>query len=190
MFYAAPRLIDGVGYAKNTHMNQVMRNTAIFDDTRLKYTKQFDRYNQINAILGCRYLNNYYESDYIEGHNSGSNSSTNLPGSFDPNFFKVTGINNWTKSISNYKNVDYSFDNRYYLSLATSVDGSSRFGNKTEGGFSMFGNSWGVFPSANAAWLVTSEKFMHHVDFINHLKIRAGYGVTGNDNIEDYSTQA
>jgi len=189
MFYAAKRMIDGVGYAENTHTNQIMRNTAIFDDTRLKYTKQFDRYNQINAILGCRYLSNYYESDYIEGHNSGSNSSTNLPGSFDSKFFKVIGVNNWTKSISNYINVDYSFDNRYYLSLATSVDGSSRFGNQTKGGFSMFGNSWGVFPSANAAWLVTSEKFMRHVEFINHLKLRVGYGVTGNDNIEDYATQ-
>jgi len=189
MLYAAKEMIDGVGYSENSRMNQVMRNTAIFDDTRLKYTKRFDKYNQIDAILGCRFLSNYYESDYIEGHNSGSNSSTDLPGSFDSKYFVVNGINNWTKSISNYLNVDYNYSNRYFLSLATSMDGSSRFGNETKGGFSLFGNSWGVFPSVNGAWLVSSEKFMKSVDFINHLKVRAGYGVTGNDNIEDYATK-
>jgi len=188
MFYVAKRMIDGIGYSQNSHTNQVMRNMAIFDDTRLKYTKQFAKYNQINAVLGVRYLNNYYESDYIEGHNSGSNSSTNLPGSFASAFFKVNGVNNFTNSLSNYLNVDYSYDNRYLLSVATSVDGSSRFGSETKGGFSMFGKSWGVFPSANAAWLVSSEKFMRYVDFINHLKVRLGYGITGNDNIEDYAT--
>ena len=189
MFFAAKRMIDGKGYAENTRMNQVMRNTGIFDDTRLKYSTQFDKYNQINAILGCRYLNSYLESDFIEGHNSGSNSSTNLPGSFNADYFKVSGINNWTKSISNYLNVDYSFDNKYLISVATSMDASSRFGNETKGGFSMIGKSWGVFPTINGAWLVSSEKFMKSVGFVDLLKVRAGYGVTGNDNIEDYASQ-
>lgn len=190
MFYVAKRMIDGIGYSLNTHTNQVMRNMAIFDDTRLKYSKQFGQYNLVNAVLGVRYLNNYYESDYIEGHNSGSNSSTNLPGSFATAFFKVNGINNFTNSLSNYLNIDYSYDNRYLLSVATSVDGSSRFGTETKGGLSMFGKSWGVFPSANAAWLVSSEDFMRSADFVSLLKLRVGYGVTGNDNIEDYATHA
>jgi len=190
MFYAAKKNIVGYGYAENTRMNQVMRNIGIFDDTRLNYTKQIDKNNHLNVILGVRYLSNYYESDYIEGHNSGSNSSTSLPGSFKSTFSQVNGLNNLTKSLSNYMNVDYNYDNRYFLSVATSVDGSSRFGNETKGGFSMFGHSWGVFPSVNAAWLVTSEKFMKNLSFINLLKIRGGYGITGNDDIEDYKTVA
>ena len=190
MLYAAPRLIEGYGYALNTHMNQVMRNIGLFDDTRLSYKKQLGRLNQLAVLLGWRYLSNYYESDFIEGHNSGSNSSTTLPGSFDPSFSRATGINNRTNSLSNYMNIDYNFDNRYFLSVATSVDGSSRFGNETKGGFSLFGHSWGVFPSVNAAWLVSSEKFMKNLSCINLLKLRAGYGITGNDAIEDYSSMA
>lgn len=190
MLYAAKQFIEGYGYSENTRMNQVMRNIGIFDDTRLSYKKQLDKNNQLNFLLGWRYLSNYYESDYIEGHNSGSNSSTTLPGSFNSAFSVVDGINNKTKSISNYANIDYNYKNLYFLSIATSVDGSSRFGNETIGGFSLFGHSWGVFPSINGAWLASSEKFMKNVNFINQLKLRAGYGITGNDGIEDYRTVA
>jgi len=69
------------------------------------------------------------------------------------------------------------------------MDGSSRFGNETTGGFSLFGHSWGVFPSLNGSWLISSEKFMKNVSAINLLKFRAGYGVTGNDDIHDYQTE-
>lgn len=190
MLYAAPRHIENYGLALNTRMNQVMRNLGVFDDTRLTYSTKIDNENHLNVILGTRYLSNYYESDYIEGHNSGSNSSTNLPGSFNADFSRVDGINNRTKSISNYMNVDYNYDNLYFLSVATSVDGSSRFGKETKGGFSMLGSSWGVFPSVNGAWLASSEDFMKNIDAINFLKFRAGYSITGNDDIADYNTMA
>ena len=190
MFYVALKKLEGFGYIENTRMNQIMRNTSIFDDTKLNYTKQFNKINNLNVILGWRYLNNYYESDYVEGHNSGSNSSTILPGSFDTHYSITDGLNNLTKSISNYMNVDYNYDNRYFISVAGSIDGSSRFGKETKGGFSLFGHSWGVFPSVNGAWLVSSEKFMKNLNFINLMKVRAGYGITGNDDIEDYRTMA
>ena len=70
------------------------------------------------------------------------------------------------------------------------MDGSSRFGNKTEGGIKLFGANWGIFPSVNAGWLVSSEKFMQSASFIDMLKLRAGYNVTGNDGIEDYAAKA
>jgi TonB-linked SusC/RagA family outer membrane protein len=57
-------------------------------------------------------------------------------------------------------------------------DGSSRFGEN---------NKWGTFPSASVAWRISNEKFLENVSFINDLKIRAGYGVTGNQNIGNYS---
>jgi len=103
---------------------------------------------------------------------------------------KTDGINNLTKSISTYANADYNYNNRYFLNAAVSMDASSRFGNQTSGGFSLFGNSWGVFPSVNGSWLISSEKFMKYISAVNLLKIRAGYGITGNDDIRDYQTQA
>jgi len=186
--YTAPIFIQGIGNSSNARMSQVMRNNTLFSDTRLNFTKKFDTFNSLKVFLGTRYLFDYYESDYVEGHNSLSNSAINLPGSFTN--LSASGINDLTKSVSNYMNVDYSYDNRYLLNIAASMDGSSRFGNETKGGFSLFGHSWGVFPSANGAWLISSEKFMKNLPVINLLKLRAGYGITGNDNIPNYQTLA
>jgi len=188
MYYTPERLIPEFGISRNEINSQVMRNTTVFDDTRLTYEKRFGENNHLKAILGWRYIHNYYESDYVEEHNSGTNNSTTINGDFD--YLQVKGINNLTKSLSNYMNIDYDFNNRYFLSAAVAVDGSSRFGNETKGGFSLFGRSWGVFPSVNAGWVVSSEKFMKNIDFINFCKIRTGYGITGNDGITDYESMA
>ncbi|MFW5878034.1 MAG: SusC/RagA family TonB-linked outer membrane protein, partial [bacterium] len=80
--------------------------------------------------------------------------------------------------------VNYSFDNRYFLSGSVSMDGSSRFGTETVGGINFLGESWGLFPSLNAGWLISSEEFMSGVDnSINLLKLRGGVSITGNDEL-------
>ncbi|HYX05569.1 MAG TPA: SusC/RagA family TonB-linked outer membrane protein [Bacteroidales bacterium] len=184
----APQFIPGLGYSQNVFRGQQMRNTRLFDDTRLQYKHLFNGHHRVDAILGWRYLNNYFENDYAEGHNSGSDQKRNL---YSDEYFKKThGLNNQINSISNYANVNYSYDNRYFLTATVSVDGSSRFGKETQGGFQLFGHSWGVFPSANAAWLVSSEKFMSNIKFISLLKLRASYGITGNDDIAPYAWSA
>jgi len=188
LLFTYPIYITGYGYSANERESQVSRNNSVFSDTRINFTKQFNPTNHLNVFLGTRYINNYFESDYVEGHNSGSNSSVNLHGSFT--YLQTDGINNLTKSISNYANVDYNFDNRYFLNAVVSMDASSRFGNETTGGFSLFGRSWGVFPSLNGSWLISSEKFMKNISAVSLLKFRAGYGITGNDDIRDYQTQA
>lgn len=186
--YAAPIFIQGVGYSYNNRQSQVLRNNSVFSDTRLNYKKKLDEKTLINAFVGTRYLANNFESDFVEGHNSLSNSSINLVGGFK-NLY-TTGINNTTKSLSHYVSVDYNYDNRLMLNLTTSMDASSRFGTETKGGISIFGHSFGVFPSINGAWLASSEKFMKYVPAINLLKFRAGVGITGNDDIKDYQTMA
>lgn len=185
--YTAPIYMPGVGYSENARLSQVFRNSSVFSDTRLNYSKQFDSSNKVSAFAGVRYIYNFFESDYAEGHNSRSNSSVNLLGSFKN--LKTDGVNDITKSLSYYLNADYSFENRFLLNAAMSIDGSSRFGAETKGGFSISGHSFGVFPSVNGAWLISSESFMKNVQAINLLKLRAGYGITGNDDIRDYQTR-
>ncbi|HEY6914161.1 MAG TPA: SusC/RagA family TonB-linked outer membrane protein, partial [Paludibacter sp.] len=186
--YSTPIFIQGIGYSYNSRQSQVLRNNSVFSDTRLTYKKKLDDKTLIDAFIGTRYLVNNFESDFVEGHNSLSNSSINLVGGFK-NLY-TTGVNDMTKSLSHYVSVDLNTDNRFMLNLTTSMDASSRFGNETKGGISIFGHSFGVFPSANAAWLASSEKFMKYVPAINLLKFRAGVGITGNDDIKDYQTLA
>ncbi len=183
LFYKPVRVIPNMGISYNEINSQVMRNTGIFDDSRLTYVKDFNRIHHISALLGWRFSSNYYESDYIEEHNTGQNNNTTIVGNRD--FFQVKGLNNRTKSISNYASVDYNLHNRYFVSLTAAMDASSRFGNETKGGISLLGKSWGVFPSVNVSWTASAESFMQSLDFISFLKLKAGYGVTGNDGILD-----
>jgi TonB-linked SusC/RagA family outer membrane protein len=188
MYYTPEIDLPSYGTSFDEVNSQVMRNIGVFDETRLTYQKNLDKYNHLKAILGWRYINNYYESDYAEEHNTGANNNTTITGAYK--YLQVKGINNYTKSLSNYLNVNYDFNNRYFVSGVVAVDGSSRFGNETAGGFSMFGHSWGVFPSINGGWIVSSEKFMKNIDFVNFCKVRGGYGITGNDGIKDYEAMA
>lgn len=184
--YSAPIHIDGIGYSYNNRANQVIKNNSLFNDLRLSYVTQIGGNTTLNLFAGSRYIVNSFESDFIEGHNSMSNSSINLLGSFK-NIF-ATGVNNNTKSISNYVSLDANFDNRLMLNLSSSMDASSKFGNEVGGTISMFGVNWGLFPSFSGAWLITSEEFMKSVKFINLLKLKAGLGITGNDDIPNYQT--
>ena len=188
MKYSAPVMVPDKGISYNEINSQVMRNTSFFDETRLTYDKKIDDMSKIKATYGFRFISNYYESDYAEVHNSGSNNNTTISASYQ--YLTVDGLNNKTKSLSNYLNVDYSFDNKYFVNGVVSMDASSRFGHETEGGIQLLGASWGVFPAVNGAWLISSEPFMKNVDFVNFAKLRAGYGLTGNDGIADYESMA
>jgi len=175
------------GYSTNEVNSQVLHDAAIFNDTRLKYKKQFGNHH-LNAVYGLRFIVDKFESDYAEEHNTGADNNTTITGSYD--FLTVDGLNNNTKSLSNYLQAEYNYDNRYFATAATSMDASSRFGKETKGGFQMLGTSWGVFPSINLGWLASSESFMKPLDFINLCKVRLGYGLTGNDGIPDYEAMS
>ena len=75
--------------------------------------------------------------------------------------------------------VNYSYENRYLLTATIRRDGSSRFGKK---------HRWGTFPSVSVAWRASQEKWFPKNDYINDLKVRAGYGVTGSQaSVGNYS---
>ncbi len=187
MDYTPVRMIGKDKYSYNQLKGQAFRNTMLYDDTRLSYEKMFGEHS-LKAMLGVRYIHNYFESDYIEEHNSGSNTNTMITGGYK--YLSVNGLNNLSKYLSDYANVEYNYRKKYFVSASVALDASSRFGNNVEGGLHMFDHSWGVFPSVNAAWLFSSEKFMSAVPVITFGKIRAGYGITGNDAIPDYASLA
>ena len=73
---------------------------------------------------------------------------------------------------------NYVYDNRYMLTTTLRSDGSSRFGKNTK---------WGTFPSVSLGWRISQEKFMQNVKQISDLKIRASFGISGNNRIGNYS---
>lgn len=81
---------------------------------------------------------------------------------------------NEVRTSSLFGRVNYNYDDRYLLSASVRRDGSSRFGPS---------NRWATFPSVSGGWKINSEKFMKDVKFISLLKLRASWGMSGNDRI-------
>lgn len=74
--------------------------------------------------------------------------------------------------------ITYAYQGKYMSSLSIRSDGSSKFA---------AGNKWGTFPAASIGWRASEEKFLKQLDWVSNLKIRASYGLTGNNNIPQYS---
>jgi TonB-dependent starch-binding outer membrane protein SusC len=81
--------------------------------------------------------------------------------------------------VSQFGRATYSFDDKYLVTGTIRRDGSSRFGPE---------NKYGIFPSASAGWLVSKERFLQKSKLISFLKLRASYGLTGNDQVGDVWT--
>lgn len=91
----------------------------------------------------------------------------------------LSGIAEW-QMLSYLARVNYGYDSRYLLTLTGRVDGSSKFGK---------GNKFGFFPSVSGAWRVSEEAFMKESKAVSNLKLRASYGIVGNEGIPSYSSQ-
>jgi TonB-dependent starch-binding outer membrane protein SusC len=107
-----------------------------------------------------------FTSDILSYNNLGLSSPR--PG-FVPNYGNTTIQS--LRLISFYGRVNYAFDEKYLFQASLRQDGSSAFGTN---------NRWGLFPAFSAGWRLTQEEFMKGLGFLNDLKLRVGYGVTGN----------
>jgi TonB-dependent starch-binding outer membrane protein SusC len=146
--------------------------TTLLENT-LNYKGTFGKHN-IDAIIGTTYQYDYNESITAAGKNlvkigdyyftTLNNITTNAT---------VQGSIGKAVLISYLGRLNYSYDNRYLLSLTLRRDGSSRFAKA---------NEWDNFPSISVGWRLSNEKFFH-VGWINDLKLRANYGTLGNANI-------
>ncbi len=146
----------------------------------LTYNQTFNEKHKLGVLLG-------QETRYSESEGN-SLSLKKFP---DPNFglddisnaevYEKKTSHSRSGMVSLFARVNYSFDERYLLTATVRGDGSSKF---------MTGNKWGVFPAVSAAWRISEENFWKDrkvADIINGLKLRVGYGTTGNNSIDSYS---
>jgi TonB-linked SusC/RagA family outer membrane protein len=176
-----------LGVAENEMAHEVERIFMLNNDFRLTYNRSFNLWHNIGGLAGVRIGNNKVQGDWGEDYNSPNDQMRTL-GTGVSYLRQIGGYLGEWRWITWYANADYNFRYKYFLSLNFALDGSSRFGEEAPG-ITMFGGKFGFFPSFAAAWLVSSEKFMSAIDIIDHLKLRASYGITGNDDIGNYSAK-
>ena len=140
----------------------------------LAYAKELKEINsRFDVLAGYSWQHFYNKTTNEKKSNDGNNKY--LYG--DPTLFKTESY-----LISFYGRLNYTFMDRYLLTFTIRDDGTSRFQN----------NKWGVFPSAALAWRISEENFMKNVDWLSNLKLRLGWGITGQQNINqgDYPSIA
>lgn len=137
----------------------------------------FDDHN-FDVLAGWTAQKARTETSNMYGSNFPDNSIQNL--SAAKTITGSQGIDEWTL-LSFVARLNYNYKHKYLLSLAYRTDGSSKFG---------VDNRWGGFPSASVGWIVSEENFMKAVKPISFLKLRASYGVIGNNNIGNYTQYA
>lgn len=148
--------------------------TLLLDNT-LTFTKKFDSGINVTAVVGTSAQQNKFE--YISGsiQNFPSESTQTLNNGIDQSTLHGSG-SEWA-IFSTFARANFDYKNRYYATATVRRDGSSRFGT---------GNKYGTFPSASLAWRISNEDFFKSKN-VNDLKLRLGYGITGNQEIGNYS---
>lgn len=173
--------IDGVGESSNSASAFNAKQESLFSDTKIDWTYQH-RAHYLNLVGGFRFTNDNYVSTAQEGHNTGNDKTPNVSGSL--NFSDVGGVDDTWRSFAYYANADYNYKFKYFLQGGLSMEATSRFGKDVDAGIKLAGTHWGLFPSLQAAWLISSEDFFNPDALgINNLKLSVGYDASGNDDI-------
>jgi len=171
---------QGMGYASKANL---LEWTNTFE-SMIDYRKTFNDKHVITGLLGYSYQysttetfsvnNSGFTTDGFEDWNLGAGSAiqnTQLP---RPGMASHKEEN---KLIAFFGRINYSYADKYHLQAILRHEGSSRFGAN---------HKWGNFPSISAGWSFSEEEFMKEIYFIDNMKFRVGYGVTGNQEIPNY----
>ena len=167
--YYGNQLNQWTGYAYHTNSESFQNNLELTSKYDLNVGK-----HRMNAMVGYSYHYYKYEQNYANNYN------------FPTDFFQWNnlGIGQALKEgkagmgssasentlIGFFARVSYAYDNRYNLLVSVRREGSSKFGDN---------NKWGTFPSASLGWTISNEEFMKGITWLNNLKLRAGFGITG-----------
>lgn len=146
----------------------------------LTYNNTFAEKHNINVMVGQEMSHSNWETQVGTATGFLSNTTPDLSAG-DVTTSTTTGSRVVNSIASFFGRAFYSFDERYLLTATIRRDGSSKFAK---------GNKWGWFPAVALAWRASQESFLRNNAIINNLKLRAGWGATGNQNVSDYAYMA
>jgi TonB-linked SusC/RagA family outer membrane protein len=176
----------GSGKNSNVDRSSVFEGLNYFKDYTfdafVKYENKINDIHNINVLLGTSVFKTTGEFTGATGFDIIDNSyaNANLQQASDiENINRFTGRNATFDSrlLSYFARLQYDFKGKYLFSAVVRRDGSTKFGPK---------NRFGIFPSGSIGWVASDEDFLKNNAFINLLKVRASYGILGNDRIPDY----
>lgn len=171
--------------ALNEVRNLMARQSVLSGDIRFSWDILRNYRHSLSTIVGGRFYRSQYKYTAGQGYNTGSDYMKALSNT-NSNLRFLNGYNATHKDGAWYIEADYSLLNRYIFNIGASLNASSRFGAEADG-LNLFDSRWAPFCSASAAWLVSSERFMKNIEFVNLLKLRVAYSRSGNDRVPEFA---
>lgn len=158
-----------------------LSNTRQVFEGTINYMKTFNDVHDFGAMVGYTYekFSEEYRSQQAKGFSTDQFTYNNMGA--------ASQVTDWGSNktenilISFFGRVNYTYNNKYLATVTVRRDGSSRFGANEH---------WGTFPSGSLAWRASEEDFIKNWGVFSNLKVRAGFGVTGNERIGDYASYA
>lgn len=148
------------------------------------FTGTFFKHHNVKAMFGYSYQYSQY-SGMSANNKDFANDALGSDALGSGEFAKEEGevgmgsYKNDAKLIAFFGRVSYDYDGKYLFTASLRHEGSSKFGAN---------HKWGNFPAVSLGWRISQEEFMKGINWIDDLKIRADYGVTGNQNFDSYKS--
>ncbi len=189
---------NGIGGYYNTRLDesttkdqrngQAGRNASDYISNLLElsagYQQDFGNHH-ITAIAGYSYQDQYSESFSASTYDFPSDAYTwnslEMGDALNKGQASISSYKDESKLIGLFARATYNYDDRYLLMVSIRHDGSSKFG---------AGQKWGNFPGVSLGWRINNESFMKDIKWLNNLKLRAGFGITGIDVSDPYQSLA
>lgn len=169
------------GNSKNGEANQRYRkDVSYLNENILTYNKVLGDHS-FNVVGGYTWQIFHYK--HFEASSTGYSTDLYLANNLGAGTtYGQPGSNRSQNQLASYLGrLNYIYKDRYLFTLTARADGSSKFGAN---------NKWSFFPSFAVAWRASEEAFLREVDWLSNLKVRASYGKTGNQNIDNYKSLA
>lgn len=195
MSYQRYNMTRGYSQSSRDISNTVYSSTPLFasraatttDDRMLEFTGQYDKAfgnNHFTLLGGYSYSDNSYEHFWMNNYNFPSDQLTyNNMGMGKALAEGKAGMYSYKRTgnlIGFFGRLNYDYDERYMISASLRYEGDSKFVGSNQ--------EWGIFPAVSGAWRISKEAFMQDAKFIDDLKLRGGYGVTGTAPSSYYQT--
>jgi TonB-linked SusC/RagA family outer membrane protein len=150
----------------------------LVNENYFTYRKSFGNLN-FDALVGASFQNSQYEDFFGRGQNFPGKTIRELSAASVKQ--TVTSSKTEWGLNSYFSRFNFNWQQKYYISASVRADGSSRFGAN---------NRWGVFPAISGAWRLSQENFLRDNSLISELKLKASWGIRGNQNISNFASRA
>ena len=167
---------NGNAYISNSHSSDLQWESTI------QYANTFGKHS-VQAVLGYTWqqinyrdssMENYgFDNDIFQTDNIGTGSA------LAQGMASMSSFRESSRYIAFFGRVMYNYDEKYLASVSLRRDGSTKFGKD---------NKWGWFPAVSLGWRLNRENWLKDAEWLDELKLRAGYGVTGNQDFSNYKS--